>query len=373
MPVSLEAVDLPAKPGIYLFKNERGRVLYVGKATSLKERIKSYFSTKPDRIMIPELVRQSENVEYIVTNSPNDALILERQLIREHKPKYNSRLKDDKSFPYIALTNEEYPRIIYSRHPPKDCRKWGPFPKPGAAKKVIQVLRSQFGIRDKDCRGNEGCLSMHIGLCKGPCVDPEGYDKIVKLVTNVLDGEASLLIEELVNEMDQYSKEQDFEFAAKLRDMIVAVRTVTSQQMISSTVYRDCDCIGFAEKGDMAAIVVLHADQGIIQGQEAWPLIHRGDIGDSIAIFVSEHYSNRLPPRLLLTPTPLPETVIHWLTTKRGSNVENRVAKRGDLATLSTLAKQNAEMQIENMFKSITCIWICNFYCIITTVNLMIR
>ena len=132
MPVSLDKVDLPAKPGVYLFRNSDERVLYVGKATVLSQRIRSYFATNPDRAMIPELVRNSDDIECIVTNSPQEALILERQLIRQHRPRYNSMLKDDKSYPFLALTKEEFPRILYTRHPPKKAWKWGPFPNAAA-------------------------------------------------------------------------------------------------------------------------------------------------------------------------------------------------------------------------------------------------
>ena len=148
MPVSLDGLSLPAKSGVYLFKTNQGRVLYVGKATKLNQRVKSYFSKNPDRAMIPELVKQSDDIEVIITASPHEALILERQLIRQHKPRYNSMLKDDKSFPYLALSNDERPRILYTRRPPKGADIWGPFPNVGAAKQVLKLLRRQFGLRD---------------------------------------------------------------------------------------------------------------------------------------------------------------------------------------------------------------------------------
>ena len=349
MPVTLDKVDLPAKPGVYLFRNAQQRVLYVGKATVLSQRIRSYFASNPDRAMIPELVKNSDDIECIVTNSPQEALILERQLIRQHRPRYNSMLKDDKSYPFLALTKEEFPRILYTRHPPKDSWKWGPFPNASAAKQVIQLLRSHFGIRDKDCNGQNGCLASHIGLCRGPCVDPEGYPLLVRNVRRILNGDASKLIEELASEMDECSKAQEYEAAASIRDTIKAVRTVTSQQVILSKVYRECDAIGIGIKGDLAAIVVIHADDGVIKGQESWPLIHRGDEGDSISRFVVEHYANRRPPKILLTPIPLSDTIQDWLNERRGSNVDVRVPMRGDFVTLTNLARQNASMQVERL------------------------
>jgi len=344
--VVYDAKSFPKKAGVYLFKTEQGRVLYVGKATRINERVRSYFSSNPDRKMITELVAKSDKIEYIITTSPKEALILERQLIKEHKPRFNSRLKDDKSYPYIILTDEEFPRIMYTRHPPKSIQKWGPFPNANAAKQVMQLLRKQLGIRDKDCRGKDGCLAMHIGLCRGPCLDPDGYETIVNVVTEVLNGKAGTLIENLTEKMDQFSADLEYEKAAKQRDLIRAVRITTSQHVVSSKVYRDCDAIGIASKGDLAAIVVLHADEGVVKGQEAWPIIYRGDIGETVSMFISSHYQNRCPPRLLLTPTPLFDGAKEWLDGRRQSQVEVRTPSRGDLVTLQNLANQNAEAQL---------------------------
>lgn len=349
MPVTPDMLDLPAKPGVYLFRTAKQRVLYVGKATVLSQRVRSYFAKNPDRVMIPELVENSDEIEFIVTNTPREALILERQLIRQHRPKYNSRLKDDKSYPYLALTREEFPKILYTRHPPKKSWKWGPFPNAGAAKQVVQLLRRHFGIRDCNELLPQGCLSMHIGLCAGPCIEAGDYAQRVNNVRRILNGDAGDLVEELAKKMDTLSKAQHYEDAAMIRDMIKAVRNVTSQQVISSTVYRDCDAIGIGVKGDLAAIVVLHADDGVIKGQEAWPLVYGGDEGDSIASFIVEHYSDRRPPRMLLTPIPISDTIQGWLDERRGSKVEVRVPNRGDLVTLTNLARQNASMQVERM------------------------
>ena len=349
MPVDLASADLPSEPGVYLFKNEQGRVLYVGKATRLNERIRSYFSSNPDRHMIPELVERADDIECIVTQTPQAALVLERQLIREHMPRFNSMLKDGKSFPYLAMTNEEFPRIMYTRHPPKSSEQWGPFPNAGAAKQVMQLLRRQFGIRDCKELLPQGCLSMHIGLCAGPCIDGEGYDERVRTVRRVLNGDAAPLLEELVTEMEAAAEEEAFEVAAQHRDMIRAVRATTSQHVVSSKVYRDCDAIGFAAEGDLAALVVLHADEGIVQGQEAWPAVHRGDIGETVSMFIAEHYAHRTPPRLLLSPVPIFDGLQSWLDERRGRSVEVRTPQRGDLESLATLARQNATIQLQRL------------------------
>ena len=349
MPVDLASADLPHEPGVYLFKTNQGRVLYVGKATRLNERIRSYFASNPDRHMIPELVARADDIECIVTQTPQAALVLERQLIREHMPRFNSMLKDDKSFPYLAMTNDEFPRIMYTRRPPKNAQQWGPFPNAGAAKQVMQLLRRQFGIRDCKELLPQGCLSMHIGLCAGPCIDGTGYDDRVKAVRRTLNGDAAPLLEELVAQMDAASDAQAYEEAAQHRDMIRAVRATTGQHIVSSKVYRDCDAIGIASEGDLAAIVVLHADEGIVQGQEAWPAVHRGDIGETVSMFIAEHYTHRTPPRLMLSPVPIFDGLQSWLNERRGSSVEVRTPQRGDLENLATLARQNAEIQLQRM------------------------
>lgn len=349
MPVDLASADLPSEPGVYLFKTAKGRVLYVGKATRLNERIRSYFATNPDRVMIPELVERADNIECIVTQTPQAALVLERQLIREHMPRFNSMLKDGKSFPYLALTNDAYPRILYTRHPPKSSQQWGPFPNAGAAKQVMQLLRRQFGIRDCKELLPQGCLSMHIGLCAGPCINGEGYEDRVKTVRRVLNGDAAPLLEELVDRMEAASEAEAYETAAQHRDMIRAVRATTSQHVVSSKVYRDCDAIGFDAEGDLAALVVLHADDGMVQGQEAWPAVHRGDIGETVSMFIAEHYAHRTPPRLLLSPVPIFDGLQSWLDERRGASVEVRTPQRGDLENLATLARQNASIQLQRM------------------------
>ena len=338
MPVDGSALELPAKPGVYLFKQVDGTVMYVGKATVLKERIRSYFSTNPDRRMIPSLVEDSDKIDYIVTQNPSEALMLERQLIREHKPRYNSLLKDDKSFPFIVITSDEFPRIMYSRNPPNNSTKWGPFPDAGAAKRMIQLLRRHFGIRDE--RNN-----LPFGYIETE--ESESYEQRVKATKSVLDGNAGVLIQSLQEEMDNHSQNLRYEAAAKTRDLIAAIHQTISQQIIHSRFYQDCDAIGFYSIGEMGMIVILHTNDGIIQGQVQYPLIHRGDIVESVALVLSEHYSSRKPPRKLLVPSPVSDWMEQWIAERRGGPVEIRVPKRGELVKLRSMADSNAKFHAE--------------------------
>ncbi len=337
MSVDRGSLDLPNKPGVYLFRRSDEDVMYVGKATDLEARVSSYFSNNPDREMIPRLVSESDRVDFIVTKSPSEALILERQLIRKHKPKFNSLLKDDKSFPFIALTSHDLPRILYSRHPPKDSRRWGPFSDAGAAKKVVELLRRFFGIRDN--RNN-----LPFGYIESG--DPDDYQRRVKAVVSILDGDAGLLIRGLQDEMDEHSSNLRYEAAARSRNLIASVNETISQRAIHSRFYQDCDAIGFASTGDTGMVTILHAKEGVVEGQTEYPLIHRGDISESVSRVLVEHYSNRKPPKRILVPSTVGESLVSWLKDVRGSSIEVRTPKRGDLAELRGMADKNAEILV---------------------------
>ena len=334
MPVDPKTLHLPTQPGVYLFKTDKGRVLYVGKATHLKDRVRAYFAKNPDREMIPTLVAKADLVDCIVTSTPGEALILERQLIREHKPRYNSLLKDDKSYPFIAISTHEFPQILYTRHPPKDAKRWGPFPDAKAAKMVIKLLRRYFGIRDN--RDN-----LPFGY-----IETEDYANRVKAVVSILDGDANLLIKNLQDEMDTHSEKFRYEAAARSRDMIAAVQQTLAQQIIHSRFYQECDAIGFANQGDLGTVVLLSTENGSVVGQVQYPMMHRGDTSESVSRVLAEHYAQRKPPKTILVPSPIGEWMENWLTERRGSKVEVRNPQRGELTKLRRMADANAEAQL---------------------------
>ena len=337
MGVDHRKLELPREPGVYLFKRADDRVLYVGKATDLRSRVRSYFAKNPDREMVPRLVSESDKVDFIVTQSPSEALVLERELIRSNQPRYNSMLKDGKSFPFIAMTAHDKPRIMYTRHPPEDAKIWGPFPDAGAAKLVVKLLRRHFGIRDKTDKAPFGFVETG---------GDEGYAERVGAVESVLDGDAGILIERLQSEMDEASERLDYERAARVRDMIGSVQGAKSENVVSSRFYQDCDAVGFSSSGDSGCLVILHAKDGIIRGQVEYQLIHRGDVSDSVSLVLSEHYANRRPPRSLLVPSPLGDSMAEWLSQRKGSSVEVRVPMRGELAKLRSMADRNAEIHL---------------------------
>ena len=344
MALDSSKLDLPEKPGVYIFRRSDGRARYIGKASDLRSRVKSYFSKSPDRAMIPRLIEEAERVDFIVTKSPSEALILEREMIRKEQPRWNSQLKDSKSYPFIAISSHDLPRIMYTRNPPNGAKIWGPFPDAGAAKTVIKLLRRHFGIRDN--RDN-----LPFGFVES---EEEGdYNSRIRAVESVLDGNAGLLTKRLQKEMDEASEKMDYERAARVRDMIGAVQSTVSEKAVSSRFYQDCDAIGFSSQGESGFVVILHAKDGIVQGQVEYPLIHRGDVSDSVSLILSEHYANRKPPRTLLVPSSLGVEMEDWLNQRRRSKVSVRVPLRGELASLRRMADRNAEIQVIRGSKSI--------------------
>ena len=338
MGIDHSKLELPKQPGVYLFKRSDERVLYVGKSIDLRSRVSSYFTNKnPDREMIPRLLKESDKVDFIVTQNPTEALVLERELIRSNQPKFNSRLRDGKSFPYIAMTSHEKPRILYTRNPPRGSKIWGPFVDAGAAKLVVKLLRRQFGIHDKSAKAPFG-FSESGG--------EEGYAERVGAAQSVLDGNAGILIERLQSEMDEASERLDYERAGRVRDMIGSVQGAMSENIVSSRIYQDLDAIGFSSSGDSGCLVILHAKNGVVGGQVEYPLIHRGDVSDSVSLVLSEHYANRRPPKVLLVPSPLGESMTEWLSQRRGSSVDVRVPIRGELAKLRKMAERNSEIHL---------------------------
>ena len=193
---------------------------------------------------------------------------------------------------------------------------------------------------------------MHIGLCHGPCINSTGYGERVSAAISVLDGDAGILIESLQKEMDAQSRALEYEAAGDTRDLIGSVQRTVSQRVVHSRFYQDCDAIGFASRGDNGMVVVLNAKDGIVQGQLEYPLIHRGDIADSVACVLAEHYSSAKPPRIVLVPAPIGDSMGAWLSERRSGAVEVRVPQRGELAQLRAMADQNAELQVERHQRS---------------------
>jgi excinuclease ABC subunit C len=362
MNLAEKAKHFPDKPGVYLFRGARGEVLYVGKAVSLRSRVRSYFTGAQDG-KTQALVGRAADVEFIVTGSEVEALILESNLIKEHRPRYNVLLKDDKSYPYLKVTvQEEYPRVFITRTQPRDgARYFGPYPSAGAVHKTLRLLKKLFPLRT--CRqvrfaNGRPCLNFHIGRCLGPCrgtVDPEEYGALVREVLLFLEGRHADLVRDLTRKMEAAAGNLEFERAAELRDQLRAIEQVLAKQNIVSARREDQDVVALARDGNRGRAIVLEIREGKLLGQHSLALGGVADRTDAevLVAFLKQYYREAgfIPPEVLL-PTPLgaeQDLITEWLGLRRGARVRLHVPRRGHRRELVRMAEKNAALAREQM------------------------
>jgi excinuclease ABC subunit C len=354
---------LPQAPGVYWFKDTRGEVLYVGKAASLRSRVRSYFS--PAYTLSPKIERMMGRVadlEFMVTDSEQEALILECNLIKRHRPRYNVRLKDDKSYPYLKIElQEKWPRIYVTRSWDQDgSRYFGPFASARSVRQTLGVLRKLFPFRT--CKRNitgidtRACLEYDIHRCAGPCVGAateEDYRRVIRQVILFLEGRDRAVQRELKRRMAEASHKLAFERAAVLRDQIAAVEQVTQSQKISSTLRQDMDVVALAGVRDLAYVQVFFIRGGRLVGREPYVVEGAQDEapGDVMASFLQQFYgsSPNVPPLILLQhPVAQPGLLEGWLRERRDGSVKLRVPRRGEKKGLVDMAAQNAHQGLEH-------------------------
>ncbi|MCZ7393636.1 MAG: excinuclease ABC subunit UvrC [Candidatus Methanoperedens sp.] len=341
-----DAKKLPSQPGVYLMKDRENKVIYVGKAASLRDRVSQYFREQesPKNRM---LVRNLEDFEYIVTENEVEALVLESNLIKEHRPRYNVRLRDDKAYPYIKITNEEYPRICIARRREQDgAQYFGPYPSSKAVRKLIRMA-SGFGIRR--CRKKlpcPPCLNYYIKQCAAPClgeVTKEEYLDIIKNVAYFLKGKRSQLIHDMKEEMDRLSQMQDYEAAARIRDQINALQELSEKQRVSGPGQKAQDVIAYAVSDNTGCLQLFHISEGKLKGRDTFSLNTAGsDEAEVVSSFIKQYYQDTAPPEEIIIPSEIKdESILRWLSEK-GSKLKtpkNKV-ERG----LMNLARENARM-----------------------------
>jgi excinuclease ABC subunit C len=352
---------LPISSGVYVFKDGEDRVVYVGKAKNIRSRVASYFTRSGDgRPKIAELRERVRAIEFIVTKSETEALVLESNLIKRHRPRFNASLKDDKSYPYIVVTTgDEYPRVYATRgaHDPRH-RYFGPFPSAGAVSSTVDVLNKTFPFRK--CRGPEPgrrsgvpCLNYHIGRSAAPCIGAisrEDYGKIITDVVAFLEGRVDRLIQERERGMRGAAAEMDFERAAKLRDELSALTHVRDRQQATIASEDSCDAFGAYAEGESACVQVFAVREGQIVNRDSFLLDNYAEASaDAVALqFVPQYYSTAAVPREVLLQTEEPEESLAPLETHlselRGSRVEARRPQRGDKRRVLEMATQNAEL-----------------------------
>lgn len=346
-------LHLPDKPGVYLMKDDQGRIIYVGKAIVLTNRVRSYFqSSRNHSSKVQAMVARIADLEYIVTASELEALILECNLIKKHRPKYNIRLRDDKTYPYIKVTtNEEFPRLYSTRRVQKDgARYFGPYTNAGAVHEVLKLVRKLFPLRS--CRtltARRPCLEYHIKRCLGPCsglVDAGAYQSMIKEVCLLLEGRSDAVVSHLRKRMEAAAEQLNFEQAAKLRDQLAAVKKVTEKQNIV-TGAGDQDAIGLARSALGTCAQVFFIRSGKMVGRDHFLLTGSEQEEDeaALAAFLKQYYSQAVfIPKEVLLPLEVAEQHVlsDWLSQLKGSRVAVETPKRGTKKSIITMANDNA-------------------------------
>lgn len=356
-----ELKKLPAKPGVYIMHDCRDAIIYVGKAVILKNRVRSYFreSTKKTP-KIQEMVKRIAYFEYIVTDSELEALVLECNLIKEHRPKYNTMLKDDKTYPYIKVTvGEEYPRILFSRLMKKDkSRYFGPYTSAGAVKDTIELINRIYHLRTcnrslpADRNKDRACLNYHIGRCMAPCQEyctKEEYAASLKGALDFLNGNYGPILKEIEGKMQAASEAMEFEEAISYRELLNSVKAVAQKQKITSSDGEDKDVIALATDETDAVVQVFFIRDGRMIGREHFYMknVAERTRGEILGEFVKQYYAGTpfLPRELLLQENIDEIPVIEeWLTQKKGSKVGIKVPQKGMKEKMIELAEKNAAM-----------------------------
>ena len=356
-----ELKKLPNKPGVYIMHDKEDAIIYVGKAIILKNRVRSYFRESANHSpKIAKMVSLVERFEYIVTDSELEALVLENNLIKEHRPKYNTMLKDDKTYPYIKVTMADvYPRILFSREMKKDKSKYfGPYTSAGAVKDTIELINKLYKLRTcnrklpRDAGKERPCLNYHIHQCKAPCqnwVGPEEYKKQVDEALEFLNGNYAKILKELQQKMELASENLEFEEAATYRDLLNSVKQVAQKQKITDSEGEDRDVIALAKDGQDAVVQVFFVRNGKLIGREHFYMTNVSEEteGQILSSFVKQFYAGTpfVPKELLLQEEIEEEEVISkWLSGKRGNRVWLRFPKKGTKEKLVDLASRNAAM-----------------------------
>ena len=357
-----ELKKLPHLPGVYIMKDESDTIIYVGKASNLHNRVRSYFQESVKDPKTQYLAQQITHFEYFVTHNENEAFILENNLIKLHWPKFNIRLKDDKAYPYIKITKECLPRVLYSNKRGKDKAKYyGPFVSKNRVRELLELIHKLWPIRrcsklfPRDYDKGRPCLNHHIGQCKAPCnrlLDEETYNKFLAEAERFIQGKTAHILERLKNEMTEAAEALEFERAADLRDTIDALKLLTEKQKVE-TGGDDRDVIAIARDGEEALLQIFFIRDGKLSGREHFLMTvsNATDTDDEIlAAFIKQFYSEAayIPKELSLISAPADkEAIAEWLSGLAGRQVGLNVPQKGEKRDMVKLAQTNAELTIQ--------------------------
>ena len=359
-----ELKKVPLKPGVYIMRDKNEGILYVGKAINLRNRLRSYFRANIGRgPWIDKMVALIHHFEYIVTDSELEALVLENNLIKEHRPKYNTMLVDDKTYPYIKVTvGEEYPRILFSREMKKDKAKYfGPYTSAGAVKDTIELINRLYQLRTcnrvlpRDMGNDRPCLNYHIHQCLAPCqgyISKEEYGKRVNAALEFLNGNYNVILKDLEEKMKTAAENMEFEEAAKYRDLFASVKQVAQKQKMTDSEGEDKDIIAVATQDDDAVIQVFFVRDGRLIGREHFYMrcAAREEKGDIVSSFIKQFYAGTpfIPREIMIQEEIADREVIEeWLTGKRSQRMYIRTPKKGSKEKLVELAAKNASLILQ--------------------------
>ena len=356
--------NLPNKPGVYIMRDNTDTIIYIGKAKSLVKRVKSYFREKLDRPKTQILMSHFHSLEYIITNSEKEALILEANLIKKHRPRYNIQLKDDNRYPYVKITDEEYPRLVITRNVTKNGVYFGPFTDVGSVKRTVKFLKSLFKIRT--CRNMNGpCLNSQIDLCYAPCdgrISKKQYSEIINKIDLFFQGKYSVIVKNLKKEMLEAADNEEFEKAAVIRDQISSIEEIMEKQFVElANDDLDQDVIAMALNKNEVIVIIMPIRNGKIVGRDDFLMSSSkyDSASEVMFAFIQQYYGyNRHVPKQILLEDDIDEKDLleDWLSDLRGNKVKIKVPQKGVKLRLVKMAKKNAEIikhQKKNMDNSL--------------------
>ena len=362
--IEKELKKLPQKPGVYIMHDKDDKIIYVGKAISLKRRVTSYFRKTEKTQRILNMVALIDHFEYIVCDNEAEALVLECNLIKKNMPKFNVLLKDDKTYPYIKINvKAKFPDVYITRRVLNDgARYFGPYPNSGAAKEMVEFIKTRFKIRQ--CKSfkykDRACLNYYIKKCSGPCmgyISEADYRKRINQIISILDGNVKDVEKELKNEMELASQKMEYEKAALLRDELYAVQAISQRQKVANISDNDIDVIGFAKNNEKICVEVFYIRNSKMIGRDNFFLNGLNDEADSELTeeFIERFYSDKdILPNKIMCRNDFEDREIfeQYLTKKAGRNVEIKVPKIGEKVRLVEMAEHNAKITLENKEKS---------------------
>jgi excinuclease ABC subunit C len=351
-PSEFRGADVPANPGVYLFKNEEGEILYVGKAKSLRSRVKSYFANIDQPPKTRQLVQKIRNIDFILVNNEVEALLLENKLIKQHTPKYNINLKDAKTYAYIALTREDYPRILTSRKVSSKLESFGPYTEGYTRQDLQRLVTKVFKLRTCKKMHKRACLNFHIGACTAPCVGKatkEEYAEQVKNARMFLEGKFDRTLQFLDEQMQQASKEQQYERALELRNQMASIRLLTQRQVVDNERRFDQDAMAFCQEGDKIRIIQMGLRKGVLLGKKEFTVDRQPMVEQE---FLKAFYAvNQIPREILLNKPCWQDheekaALEEFLYAKRLAPVTLTVPRRGNKLSLVQLAEKNLQSSL---------------------------